>query len=42
MKTLAAMLVDRLCGRGVDYGDVRVIRRMTESLTVRDAAPESV
>lgn len=36
------MLVDRLCGRGVDYGDVRVIRRMTESLTVRDAAPESV
>lgn len=42
MKKLAAMLVDRLDGRGVDYGDVRVIRLMTESLTVRDGTPESV
>ncbi len=42
MKALAQLLADRLRCRGLDYADVRVVHRMTEQITVRNGAPESV
>jgi TldD protein len=42
MRTLAALLLDHLAHHRVDYGDVRVVHRTTEEITVRNGQPEVI